>query len=337
MQHLPLRTALAAAFCAAAFSESGMAQAAPATIIQIDVENRVAYHYDSNDYSRMATSPARGSIQTRTFSQILSLGDIVAVNGSPAKGLWVARGLLLRTLPAPPAGQAIGDVARTVINDLAFEILQPDGTPVGTILAGGLGGGPAPPGAPLASTGSAFVITGGTGAFLGVRGQAGLVLDTAPTRSTSVVEDPANRRINGGGGSRFVLHLIPLSPPEVVSTADGPTVLHPDFTQVTADKPARAGETLIAVATGLGPTRPGVDPGQPFPSSPGSALSAVNSPILVTVNGQPAQVINSVGWPGMVDTYRVDFRVPDGTASGAASIQLSAAWIAGHEVQVHFQ
>ena len=159
--------------------------------------------------------------------------------------------------------------------------------------------------------------------------------DTAPAGSTSVVEDPANRRINGGGGSRFVLHLIPLSAPEIVYTATGPTVLHADFTQVTEAKPARAGETLIAVATGLGPTRPGVDPGQPFPSSPEVALAVVNSPIGVMVNGRPAQVVNGVGWPGLVNTYRVDFLVPDGTASGAASVQLSAAWVAGPAVQVH--
>jgi uncharacterized protein (TIGR03437 family) len=36
-----------------------------------------------------------------------------------------------------------------------------------------------------------------------------------------------------------------------------------DFTRVTAAKPARSGETLTLLASGLGPTRPGVDPGNP--------------------------------------------------------------------------
>ncbi|MBI3683877.1 MAG: hypothetical protein HY235_26175 [Acidobacteria bacterium] len=39
---------------------------------------------------------------------------------------------------------------------------------------------------------------------------------------------------------------------------------------------------LSLIATNLGPTRPGVDPGQPFPASP---RQIVNSPLEVTVNG----------------------------------------------------
>jgi uncharacterized protein (TIGR03437 family) len=98
--------------------------------------------------------------------------------------------------------------------------------------------------------------------------------------------------------------------PEVMSTAAGPTIFHKDFSPVTAAKPAKPGEVLILQATGLGPTVPAVDPGQPFPTD---ALQQVNSPVDVTVNGQSAEVINKIGWPGQVDTYRLDFRVPDGS------------------------
>jgi len=48
-------------------------------------------------------------------------------------------------------------------------------------------------------------------------------------------------------------------------------------------------------------------------------------------------VINGVGWPGLVDTYRVDFRVPDGLSPGTAAVQLSAAWIAGPAVRIPVQ
>ena len=91
------------------------------------------------------------------------------------------------------------------------------------------------------------------------------------------------------------------------------------------------GETLIAQATGLGPTLPGVDPGQPFPAT---GLQEVNSPVDVTVNGRASTVLNKVGWPGAVDVFRVDFRMPDGIASGMATIQLSAAWIPGAGAQI---
>ena len=59
-----------------------------------------------------------------------------------------------------------------------------------------------------------------------------------------------------------------MSRPAIVADAAGPAVFHADFSPVTAAKPAKAGEVLIAKATGLGPTRPGVIPGQPFPTDP---------------------------------------------------------------------
>ena len=96
-------------------------------------------------------------------------------------------------------------------------------------------------------------------------------------RNTSFTEDPANRRRNGGGPGtwRWVAHLIPMSAPQVVISASGPAVFHSDFSPVTAARPARSGEVLIVQATGLGPTLPGVDPGQPFPTD---AILRVNSP-----------------------------------------------------------
>jgi uncharacterized protein (TIGR03437 family) len=119
-----------------------------------------------------------------------------------------------------------------------------------------------------------------------------------------------------------------------VTTASGPAVFHSDLSPVTAASPAKAGEVLIVRANGLGPTVPGVDPGQPFPTEP---QLPVNSPVALTVNGRPAEVINSIGWPGLVDTYRIDFRVPDGTTAGMASIQVTAAWIAGPDVRIAIQ
>jgi uncharacterized protein (TIGR03437 family) len=180
-----------------------------------------------------------------------------------------------------------------------------------------------------------LAIVGGTGAFFGARGytrgaNSGLS-GPIPIRLASIAEDPANRRQNGGGHVRSALYLIPISRPEIVTASSGPAVFHADFSPVTTAKPAKASEVLIVQATGLGPTVPGVDPGQPFPTD---MLQQVNSPVEVTVNGQAAQVMNKIGWPGLVDTYRVDFRVPDGIAAGSATIQLRAAWIAGSPVSI---
>ena len=158
---------------------------------------------------------------------------------------------------------------------------------------------------------------------------------TIAVRAASITEDPANRRKNGGGLIRWVFHVIPLSAPQVAATASGPAIVHAsDFSPVTASKPAAAGEILSVFANGLGPTIPGVDPGQPFPASP---LQAVSSPVGVTVNGKPAEVLAAVGFPGTVDGYQVNFRVPSDASKGSATIQLAAAWISGPSVSMPIQ
>src|SRR5262249_55085445 len=143
----------------------------------------------------------------RNFYRAEGIADIVAVNGQPMKGTYAnaAAAMALRTAPTP--GQAIADMVRQAITVTTFEILKSDGTPIGTIVASGLFFGDAPPGSPTAAAGGNYVITGGTGAFLGARGQMSLAA-AAPgvvtQRSASITEDPANRHRNGGGTVRWI-------------------------------------------------------------------------------------------------------------------------------------
>jgi uncharacterized protein (TIGR03437 family) len=333
------KTTLATALCAVAYSQLGLAQLAPHTILNVNTENVVQYVSDVSDVSMLATNPnVTAAAVPKTFQETTFIGDIVSVNGQVAKGLFVVNRRLINSGTARTPGQAIADVMRSDVSSIAFEILKGDGTPVGTIHVSALGGpGPAPPGAPLAVTQGNNAIVGGTGAFLGARGQQGqsVTSQTITPRVASMTEDPANRRQNGGGRLFFVLDVIPMSVPQIVTTSGGPAVTHSsDFTLVTASKPAAAGEILSVFVTGLGPTRPGVDPGKPFPANP---PAVVNSPIMVTVNGEAAQVIGAVGYPEAVDAYQVNFQVPSDTTKGAATIQLSAAWIAGPAVNIPIQ
>ncbi len=240
---------------------------------------------------------------------------------------------------SPQAGSTgIADIGLTALREQVFEILQPDSTPVGTIMSMGFSGGPTPPGAPSGPTGGNWAIVGGTGIFLGARGQVAGWGGTqfARAQSASMAEDPLNRRVyHQAGIFRFTLHVIPMSWPEIATTSSGPAITHSsDFTLVSASKPAAPGEALSLFATGLGPVNPGVDPGQPFPSSP---LAAVNSPVQVTVNGKPAEVLGAVGYPGSADGYQVNFRVPSDTPKGTAAIQVIAAWILGPSVGIAVQ
>ena len=332
---------LAATACAAALSQSSVAQAPQASILQIDVANNVLYDEDVSDVTKFATNPnvTPDSHGAKNFARAMGVADIVAVNGQPVKGTHVrsAVNFLLRTAPTP--GQAIADTAWVGLAAFTFEILKADGAPIGTIVTYGFAGASAPPGAPLTATaGGNFVIMGGTGAFLGARGQMEMVANppgVAAQRGASITEDPANRRVNGGGTQRYVVHLIPMAAPQIVMTPGGPAVAHSsDFSLVTASKPAAAGEILSLFASGLGPVNAGVDPGRPFPASP---LASVNAPVEVTVNGKAAEVQSAVGYPGSVDGYQVNFRVPTDTVKGPASIQVSAAWISGAPVSIPVQ
>src|SRR4029453_13083217 len=112
-----------------------------------------------------------------------------------------------------------------------------DALRVGTITANGLPGGTPPPGSPVTAPtsvagGHNLAITGGTGAFLGARGQIGSLSPVA--RITSVAEDPANRRRNAVPGTwRWTAHVIPMSAPQILTSASGPAVFHSDFSPVT--------------------------------------------------------------------------------------------------------
>ncbi len=331
------KTIALAVLLAALCSRPGLGQGSPTTILRIVTENSVAYLGDISDVSRFATDPGivnRGP-SPRNFAKQVILADIVSVNGQPARGTLVFNIQQIILSPAPNAGEAVADITRNGVIDQIVEILKTDGTPVGTIMALGLTMGSPPPGSPLALIVANNAIVGGTGAFLGVRGQWGATTVRTPIRMSSMTEDPANRRRNGGGRNEYVLHVIPMSRPEVVITPNGPAVSHSnDFALVSTSRPAAAGEILSAFVTGLGPTVPGVDPGSPFPASP---LAAVNSPVEVTVNGRPAEVLAAVGYPGTTDNYQVNFRVPTDTAKGTATVQVSAAWIAGSEVRIAIQ
>jgi hypothetical protein len=299
---------------------SGAAAQEKPIILQLDVENVVNYVGDVTNPSMVARNAgpvtALTAAQLGNFFGSVLLSDVAAVNDKAAKGLCVDdnRALALSTAPTP--GQAIADVTRSAFPQSVCEFVKQDGTSFGALYALGFFGG------------GTSAIVGGTGAFLGAKGD--LTREGTPRRA-SQAEDPSMRRINGGGRGRALIRLFPMFRPEILVGATGPVVFHSDYSPVTAASPARAGETLIVYAKGLGPTSPSVNPGEPFPNEP---LAIATSPVEVLVNGRSSPAINQIGVPGTTDTYRVDFRVPDETPPGPANVQISAAWVNGAPVQI---
>ena len=291
-------------------------------LLTIDIENHVNYRGNVFDTSKIAKDPGPTTSAPQAFIANINIGDIVAVNGKPAKGVWSSSYTFSTPYRnAPQPGQVIADFDLGSVGECTFQIYATDGTYLGLIRSSG-------------GDSQAYTVTGGGGAFMGVVGTQWGLAAIAPARQASTAEDPANRRGLGGGKLRIGLYLYPRVRPAVQVTARGPSVFHEDFSPVSSENPVRPGETLILGATGLGAVKPNLWelPGAvPFSDFP---FQEVNSPISVVLNGKELPVSNKIGWPGERSLYRVDFQVPPDVGSGMATLQLIATWIPGPTVTI---
>jgi uncharacterized protein (TIGR03437 family) len=265
------------------------------------------------------------------FYPLIDLSDLTEVNGKPAQGVVVLRGVGLNLSKDPQPGQAIAyGAGRVAVYDFNMDLQHPDGSPIGTLVGSGLGGGPPAPGLPHGF--GSLAITGGTGVFLGARGQIAFI-GPQSSRRASMAEDPANRRSNGGGSpGGWLIDLVPMFRPRVVATNGSPTLLHSDnLSPVTNARPARSGEVLIAAVKGLGPVRANVSPGQPFGHEPPAEVIA---PVSVLVDKTEAVVISAIGWPGFTDRYKIAFQMPERSGRAMARVQIISAWVPGREFMV---
>jgi hypothetical protein len=85
------------------------ASSPPVSVLKIEIENYVPYHYEVFEPSKFATTPDLTAAQPAIpFGQLIILGDIVAVNGRPVKGVWVLRAtdlFLTNTVGVQPPNQ----------------------------------------------------------------------------------------------------------------------------------------------------------------------------------------------------------------------------------------
>jgi uncharacterized protein (TIGR03437 family) len=301
-----------------------------ASVLTIDLTDLVAYQGDISDPTQFATVPPPTTPNpVRNYFVATLIGDIVKVNNETVKGTYFGRTRVLSATPNAHLGdgEAIADVTRIAMREHIFEILMPDKTQIGTIMSTGLVAGKAPPGtgAPSDEYGN-WAIVGGTGAYLGAGGQVKARTPPAGGAHLASMREDPSYRIGTGLPNTFILHVIPMDPPQIMTTAFGPLVMHGGSTPVTKSNPAVAHRQLFLFATGLGPTNPDVDLAHRFPPNP---PFNVNSPLTVTVNGNLATDVSAVGIPGAVNAYRVDFKMPAGVPTGLVPIQVTAAWISG--------
>lgn len=305
---------------AALISAAGLAQVQEEPVaLEIEIENHVLYRGTVFDLARIGREAGPTTAAQTPFVDGINVGDIVAINGKPVKGIWSSS--FTHTTPyrsAPQSGQFIADFDSTATFFCTWQIHASDGTLLGMIRDSGAGPGHA--------------ITGALGGFFGAIGSH-TPMTTTGLRVASTAEDPANRRMLGGGKSKTTLYVYPRFRPAVHTGANGPSVFHSDFSPVNSANPARPGETLVLAATGLGPVKPDLLPpgAAEFTASP---AQEVNAPVSVVFNGADLPVTNKIGWPGERHLYRVDFQVPSGAPSGVATLHLMATWIPGSAIRI---
>src|ERR1700692_3158147 len=103
------KTALAAALCAAAFSQPGLAQVATPSILQIDVANNVLYQEDTSDVSKFATDPNAAAVGqgAKNFYPAVVVAELMGTNGQPVTGTHIRSAANIFLSTAPVSGQAI--------------------------------------------------------------------------------------------------------------------------------------------------------------------------------------------------------------------------------------
>jgi len=138
--------------CAGLLAAGAAAQEA-LIILRVEATDWVLYVNDVTNPSQVGRTAGPVGVNAGTrasnFYGSLALADVALINDGPARGVFVATGQQLFLSPTPTPTQAIGDITRTTYFHLTFELLKPDGSPIGSIFGSGMFPGTPAPGSPL--------------------------------------------------------------------------------------------------------------------------------------------------------------------------------------------
>ena len=326
---------------AAVHSNFAQGQSPQPTTLVIDINNYVEYQDDTPDSSKFATnSKVTPSSPPKNFFVATALADIVAVNGQPARGAFVQRSRAVILSPAPGTSAVSWGNLRCHAGSGPRADFR---NPAGGWYAGWNHSGPGTQWRPKSAWG-AFSSTKGE---LGHRGRHRSVSWSTgprgdrPEYSARGIHDGRSRQsTDQWWGDRSILPLRHSDDdPGCYSNTERACrrAFQRAFRLSRKPNQQQRARFYRYSPTASAPRFPMFDPGQPFPTS---VASAVNSPVQVTVNGKPAEVLGyAVGYPG---TSR---RIPVGTfvylrtqpSFSSATIQVIAAWIAGTPFSIPVQ
>ena len=157
--------------------------------------------------------------------------------------------------------------------------------------------------------------------------QSGEVWAVVPSTIAGESTSKVTLQFNGGGANPITVQVVAAEPG--IFTIDGSgsgqaAALNQDNTVNSAANPAARGEILAFWATGQGATDPPLVDGATAPVSP---LSQPALPVVVTIGGQPAEVLAAALAPDFAGAMQVNVRVPAQIQPGFAALTLSVGGV----------
>jgi uncharacterized protein (TIGR03437 family) len=128
----------------------------------------------------------------------------------------------------------------------------------------------------------------------------------------------------------YSLAVTPSAPGIFVAGGSAIVTRNTDFSLITANNPARVGDTLVIFCTGLGVTTPPVGTGFFTPLSPFALVSGVTA----TIGNQNAPVISTALSPGFVGLYQVAVTMPAGVAAGSRAVVVTVGGQASNSANI---
>jgi uncharacterized protein (TIGR03437 family) len=138
-------------------------------------------------------------------------------------------------------------------------------------------------------------------------GQINLLVPTILTAGPAIIQSI----VDGIAGPAVSITLNSAAPSFFQIDASTVVATHADYSLVTADSPAHAGEEIVLYATGLGPTVPAAIPNQ-IPKT--AARIAATAGFQVLLNGvavDPTRIAYAGVTPGYAGLFQINLRLPD--------------------------
>ncbi len=134
-------------------------------------------------------------------------------------------------------------------------------------------------------------------------------------------------RFDGTASQAASIQVATVAPFIFTYERGGIVVRNADFSLITPENPAAAGDIVLIYSTGLGQTTPASATGKPAAYPPAAETATVQ----VTIGGRAADVVYSIAAPGFAGLYQTAVRVPAGITPGPARLSLSVAGVSSNE------